>query len=68
MIARPPAPPKRRLVRLETLAEEYDLSPRTIRQWIAQGLFAAYRVGDKSLRIDAKEFETAMVTPLRQRR
>lgn len=51
-------PTRPRFASMERLAAEWDLSPRTIRSWISQGLLGAYHVGGRLIRIDVEEFET----------
>jgi excisionase family DNA binding protein len=61
-----PIPP--RLVRMETIAEHYDLATDTIRHWIAQGRLTGYRVGGRSLRVDPAEVAALVVRTVPTRR
>lgn len=54
----------RRLVRMRTVADQYDVSERTIRAWIADGLLTAYRIGPRALRLDLAEVEALIVRRL----
>jgi excisionase family DNA binding protein len=53
---------RRRLVTMKQIAEDYSLSPRTIRMWVATGRLTGYLVGGRSVRLDPDEVETAMVS------
>jgi excisionase family DNA binding protein len=45
----------RRMVSIQSAAEQYEISPRTIYRWIAEGRITAYRVGPRLVRLDADE-------------
>lgn len=45
---------------LTEAAEHFNLAPRTIRRYIAQGKLPAYRVGPKVLRIRLEDLENLM--------
>lgn len=49
--------PLRRLVRPAKIADAYDLSERTLRDWVAKGRLTAYRIGDRAIRFDPDEVE-----------
>jgi excisionase family DNA binding protein len=39
------------------------VTPRTLRNWIAEGRLTAYRIGDKLIRIDRAELD-ALIRPI----
>ena len=45
------------LISLSRAAEQYDVSVKTIRRWIAAGLLPAYRVGPRVIRIDPADLD-----------
>ena len=51
---------QRRLSSINGVAEEYDVSPRTVRRWIADGRIAGYRVGPRLIKIDMNEIDAIM--------
>lgn len=51
----------RRLARLETVAETYDVAVRTVRAWVSSGLITGYKVGPRAVRVDLAEVEAMMV-------
>ncbi|WP_141013155.1 helix-turn-helix domain-containing protein [Nocardioides sambongensis] len=51
------ATPQKRLRNLTVAAEYFDVTPRTVRQWIADGRLTGYRVGAKHVRVDMNEVE-----------
>lgn len=50
----------RRLVSLETAAEQYDVHPRTLRRRIADGTITGYRVG-RLIKVDLPELDQKLV-------
>jgi excisionase family DNA binding protein len=40
------------MLTIQQAADEYGLSDKTIRRWIAQGRLRAYRVGPRAIRVD----------------
>jgi excisionase family DNA binding protein len=52
--------PPRGLVRLDTAAEQFDCSVRTIRRMIASGAITGYRVGPRMLRVDLQEIDAVV--------
>lgn len=55
----PPAP---RYAPLNGAADYAALSERTIRRYIAQGLFTGYRIGPRQIRIDLNELDALFTT------
>lgn len=51
----PPSP--RRLVSLAEAGEYADVSPRTLRRYIASGRLTGYRVGPRLVRVDLNELD-----------
>lgn len=53
---------QRRMISIQSAAEQYEISPRTIYRWIAEKRITAYRVGPRLVRLDSdeirKRFET----------
>ena len=48
---------KHRVIGVAEAAEAADVSPRTIRRYIASGRLTAYRVGPRLIKIDVAEVE-----------
>jgi excisionase family DNA binding protein len=46
---------QRRMISIQSAAEQYEISPRTIYRWIADGRLTAYRLGPRMIRLDADE-------------
>ncbi|MBJ7340638.1 helix-turn-helix domain-containing protein [Mycolicibacterium sp.] len=42
-------------VTISQVAEQYELSTRTIRRYIAEGRLTAYRIGPRVIRLDAEQ-------------
>lgn len=42
-------------ISIQAAAEAADVSPRTIRRWIAQGLLPAHRVGPRLVKVYASD-------------
>jgi excisionase family DNA binding protein len=42
-------------------AETYEISPRTIVRYIAQGLLPAYRIGPRNIRLDVDDVERILL-------
>nr|WP_167476167.1 helix-turn-helix domain-containing protein [Nocardia arthritidis] len=55
----------RRLVSVTHAAETIGVSTRTLRRWIDDDKVPAYRVGERSIRVDLDEV-LALVRPLRE--
>jgi len=53
-----------RKVSLQEVADEYGLCTRTIRNYIAQGLLTAYRVGPRVIRLDPDEVHAQLGEPI----
>jgi excisionase family DNA binding protein len=49
--------PRRRMLSMAAVAEQFDVSERTIRRWIAAGQLSAYRIGTRTVRLDAAEVD-----------
>jgi excisionase family DNA binding protein len=47
----------RRLVGVVAAAEYADVSPRTVRYWIAQGRLPGYRMGAKLVKVDLNDID-----------
>lgn len=54
-------PPPRRYASLGAVAEQYDVSERTVRRWIASGRITGYRVGTLLIKLDLDEVEANIV-------
>ncbi|AEL20096.1 excise [Mycobacterium phage Sandalphon] len=54
------APTPRRFVKLAEAAAYLDVTPRTIRQMIADGRLTGYRAGARLVRVDLNEIDAAM--------
>ncbi|GJO51396.1 hypothetical protein NJB1604_39380 [Mycobacterium marinum] len=57
---RPNRGARRRYVKLGEAAEYLDVTPRTIRQMIADGRLTGYRSGTRLVRVDLNEIDAAM--------
>ena len=44
-----------KLLTIDQVAEIYQVSPRTVRNWIDQGIISPVRLGPKLLRIEESE-------------
>ena len=55
-------PASRRFASLGTAAATYDVNPRTVRRWIAEGLITGYRVGGKIVKVDLNEIDRTVVS------
>lgn len=53
----------RRLAALAVAAEYANVSPRTLRRYIASGRLAGYRVGPRLVRVDLNEID-ALLRPI----
>jgi excisionase family DNA binding protein len=42
-------------ISIQEVAEQFDVSPRTIRRYIASGRLTAHRVGPRIIRLDAEQ-------------
>jgi excisionase family DNA binding protein len=42
-------------VSIAQVAEQYELSTRTVRRYIAEGRLTAYRIGPRVIRLDAEQ-------------
>ncbi|MDV8000764.1 helix-turn-helix domain-containing protein [Rhodococcus sp. IEGM 1408] len=51
------SPSPRRLVSIASAAEVLDVHPKTVRRYISAGRLTAYRLGTRTLRVDAAEVE-----------
>jgi excisionase family DNA binding protein len=51
---------QRRLSSINVVAEEYDVSPRTVRRWIAEGRITGHRVGPRLIKVDLNECDAIM--------
>jgi excisionase family DNA binding protein len=51
---------QRRLSSIYGVAEEYDVSPRTVRRWIADGRITGYRVGPRLIKVDLNELDAIL--------
>jgi excisionase family DNA binding protein len=58
--AAPTSPARRRYITINSAAEYLGLTPRTIRQMIADGRLTGYRCGTRIVRVDADELDAAM--------
>jgi excisionase family DNA binding protein len=63
MQIQPAARAPRQLVDMNTAAGMLGVTPRTLRNWIAEGRLTAYRIGDKLIRIDRAELD-ALIRPI----
>jgi excisionase family DNA binding protein len=52
--------PRRDLVTLDAAADYLGVDKRTVRTYIAQGRFNAYRIGNRLLRVDLNEVEATL--------
>jgi len=48
---------------LKTTSEQYGVSERTLRRYIAQGKITGYRLGPRMIRVDLDEVE-ALLEPI----
>ncbi len=55
------ARPARRYASVKTAAELFDVDPKTVRRWIAEGLIHGYRIGNRLIKVDLSEIETQVV-------
>ena len=53
-----------RLRSVNAAADRYDVNPRTVRRWIADGLITGYRVGGKLVKVDLDEIDRTIVRPI----
>lgn len=58
-----PSPTVRRLASISTAAEHLDVTPRTVRRYLAAGLLTGFRVGPRLVRVDLNEVD-AMLRPI----
>jgi hypothetical protein len=56
--------PTRRLESLAAGAEYADVSTRTIRRYIAQGLLTGYRCGPRLVKVDLNEIDEKLIRPI----
>jgi excisionase family DNA binding protein len=42
-------------ISIQDVAEQFGVSPRTVRRYIASGRLTAYRVGPRLIRVDAEQ-------------
>lgn len=49
---------------IEMFADEFGVSTRTVRRWLASGVIRGIRVGPKLIRIPRTEAERLMVAPV----
>lgn len=47
--------PRRQLISTAQAAQELDVSPRTVRRYIATGRLRAFRVGPRMVKVDAAD-------------
>jgi len=59
----PPKPTQRAYVGLAEAATYLDVAPKTLRKLIADGYLAAYRLGDKTIKVKLADLD-AVLTPL----
>lgn len=62
----PTATPNKAVRRLESIpnaAEYVDVTPKTMRRWIASGRITGYRAGPRLIRVDLNELD-AMLRPI----
>jgi excisionase family DNA binding protein len=52
--------PRRRYVKLTEAAEYLGVTPRTVRQMVADGRLTGYRSGTRLVRVDLNEVDAAM--------
>ena len=68
-------PQPRRYESIQQAAERVHVTTRSVRRWIAQGRLSAYRVGNRTIRLDADELDNMLtliptagpVSPVRER-
>lgn len=48
---------QQRLRSIAVAAEHADVTPRTVRRWVASGLLPAYRVGPRLLKVDLEDLD-----------
>lgn len=58
-VAPPPKPP-RRYESIQSGADRVGVSTRTVRRWLSQGLIMGYRMGPRTIRLDADELDQKM--------
>ncbi|WP_433174160.1 hypothetical protein [Actinoallomurus sp. CA-150999] len=65
-MARPPktTATQRRLESIAAAAEYADLSTRTIRRYISQGLLTGYRAGPRLIKVDLNEVDEKILRPI----
>jgi excisionase family DNA binding protein len=51
---------RRHLISIDQASQELQVSPRSVRRYIASGLLKAHRIGPRLIRIDAESLD-AMV-------
>jgi excisionase family DNA binding protein len=54
------ATPRRRWAKIPQAADHLQVTPRTIRQMIADGRITGYRSGSRLVRVDLDELDAAM--------
>jgi excisionase family DNA binding protein len=53
--------PARRYASVKTIAEIYDVDPRTVRRWISEGRITGYKIGAMLVKVDLNEVEEKIV-------
>lgn len=53
--------PQRCFASVRVAAERYNVDPRTVRRWIAEGRVTGYRVGAGSVKVDLNEADERVV-------
>lgn len=52
---------QRKLATQQKAADHYDVTPRTVRNWISRGLITGYRLpGSRAVRVDLHEIDRVM--------
>lgn len=55
--------PRRNLATQKTVAQLYQVTERTVRNWITRGLITGYRLpGSRAVRLDLDEVDRALTT------
>lgn len=52
--------PRRQYATQSEAARYVGVTPRTIRQWIAEGRITGYRINERVIRVDLNEIDAAM--------